>query len=104
MRVPVAIGHAEVVHLEFEREAPIAMLHEALRSAAGVELIADPTKYVTPLEIAGDDRAFVCRLRPDRTVEHGVTFWCLTDNLRKGAATNAIQIAEELLKRDLLKR
>lgn len=104
VRVPVAIGHAEVVHVEFEREAPIAMLHEALKSAAGIEVITDPTKYVTPLDVAGDDRAFVCRLRPDRSVEHGVTFWCLTDNLRKGAATNAIQIAEELLKRDLLKR
>lgn len=100
VRVPVAIGHAEVVHVEFDGPAPIAKLHAALQAAAGIEVITDPTKYVTPLEIAGDDRAFVCRLRPDRTVEHGVTFWCLTDNLRKGAATNAIQIAEELLKRD----
>jgi aspartate-semialdehyde dehydrogenase len=58
---------------------------------------------VTPLDVAGDDRAFVCRLRPDRTVEFGVTFWCLTDNLRKGAATNAIQIAEEVIKRGKLK-
>lgn len=102
VRVPVAIGHAEVVHAEFEREAPIADLVAALQAAEGIEVITDPTKYVTPLEIAGDDRAFVARLRPDRTVEHGVTFWCLTDNLRKGAALNAIQIAEEMLKRDLV--
>ena len=102
VRVPVAIGHAEVVHVEFERATAIADLVAALQAQAGVEGLADPTKYLTPLEIAGDDRAFVCRLRPDRTVEHGVTFWCLTDNLRKGAATNAIQIAEEMLKRDLV--
>ena len=100
VRVPVAIGHAEVIHVEFDGPAPIDRLVAALHAAEGVEVIADPTKYVTPLDIAGDDRAFVCRLRPDRTVEHGVTFWCLTDNLRKGAATNAIQIAEELLNRD----
>ncbi|MEX1022651.1 MAG: aspartate-semialdehyde dehydrogenase [Dehalococcoidia bacterium] len=102
VRVPVAVGHAEVVHVEFDAPYSMPDLHRALQAQAGLELVADPTKYVTPLEIAGDDRAFVCRLRPDRTVEHGVTFWCLTDNLRKGAATNAIQIAEELLKRDLV--
>lgn len=104
VRVPVAVGHAEVVHVEFDGPYNMADLHRALQAQPGLELLIDPTKYVTPLEIAGDDRAFVCRLRPDRTVEYGVTFWCLTDNLRKGAATNAIQIAEELLKRDLLKR
>jgi len=103
VRVPVAVSHAEVVNVEFTSDAPMALLHEALRSQAGVELIADPHKYVTPLDVAGDDRAFVCRLRPDRTVEFGVTFWCLTDNLRKGAATNAIQIAEEVIKRGKLK-
>lgn len=99
VRVPVAITHAEVVHVEFTREAPMAQLHQALKNHPGIVLIEDPKQYVTPLQVEGDDRTYVCRLRPDRTVDHGVTFWCLTDNLRKGAATNAIQIAEELLKR-----
>ena len=102
VRVPVAVGHAEVVHAEFAQHVEIADLVAALQAQASVDVIADPTKYVTPLDIAGTDLAYVCRLRPDRTVEHGVTFWCLTDNLRKGAALNAIQIAEEMLKRDLV--
>src|SRR5690606_3360032 len=95
VRVPVEVGHAEVVHVEFDSPYSMPDLHRALQAQPGLHLVTDPTKYITPLEIVGDDRAFVCRLRPDRTVEHGVTFWCLTDNRRKGAALNAIQIAEE---------
>jgi aspartate-semialdehyde dehydrogenase len=104
VRVPTMVGHAEAVHVEFDSEAPMALLREALQSQEGVKFIADPTQYVTPLEAEGDDLTYVSRLRPDPTVEHGVVFWCVTDNLRKGAATNAIQIAEELVRRNRLKR
>jgi hypothetical protein len=104
VRVPTMVGHAESVHVEFGAEAPMAELREALRVQPGVEFLADPAQYVTPLQAEGDDRTFVSRLRRDPTVEHGVVFWCVTDNLRKGAATNAIQIAEELIRRGKLKR
>ena len=63
---------------------------------------SDPTKYMTPLQAAGDDLVYVSRVRVDPTVEHGIVFWCVTDNLRKGAATNAIQIAEVLINRKLI--
>ena len=104
VRVPVVVSHSEAVHVEFTRDAPMRQLHEALRAQAGLVVSEDPRTYMTPLQAAGDDRVFVSRLRVDPTVEHGVVFWCVTDNLRKGAATNAIQIAEELLKRGLVKR
>ncbi len=104
VRVPTMVGHAEAVHVEFASEAPMALLRETLQSQDGVKFLADPTQYVTPLEAEGDDLTYVSRLRPDPTVEHGVVFWCVTDNLRKGAATNAIQIAEELVRRNRLKR
>ena len=101
VRVPTVIGHAEAVHLEFTSAAALADLREALKAQAGLELMDEPSQsvYPTPLNTAGDDRAFVGRLRVDPSVEHGVAFWCVTDNLRKGAATNAIQIAEELIRR-----
>jgi aspartate-semialdehyde dehydrogenase len=104
VRVPTMVGHAEAVHVEFASEAPMAQLREALQSQEGLELLTDPTQYITPLQAEGDDRTFVSRLRRDPTVEHGVVFWCVADNLRKGAATNAIQIAEELIRRGKLKR
>ena len=101
VRVPVFVGHAEAVHLEFRDAAALADLREALAAQPGLELMDEPSRsvYPTPLNTAGDDRAFVGRLRVDPSVEHGVAFWCVTDNLRKGAATNAIQIAEELIRR-----
>jgi aspartate-semialdehyde dehydrogenase len=101
VRVPTIIGHAEAVPLEFQSAAGLADLREALAAQAGLELMDEPAQsvYPTPLNTAGDDRAFVGRLRIDPSVEHGVAFWCVTDNLRKGAATNAIQIAEELIRR-----
>ena len=103
VRVPVALSHAEAVHVEFEGPAPIEALKAALRVMPGVVLIEDPTQVITPLQAANRDEAFVARLRIDPTVDHGVVFWCVTDNLRKGAATNAIQIAEELLRRNLVR-
>jgi aspartate-semialdehyde dehydrogenase len=104
VRVPTMVGHAESVHAEFEREAPLGALRDALRAQPGLELMDDPASsvYPTPLNTADDDRAFVGRLRIDPSVDHGVVFWCVSDNLRKGAATNAIQIAEEMLRRGLL--
>ncbi|MGE0134019.1 MAG: aspartate-semialdehyde dehydrogenase [Dehalococcoidia bacterium] len=101
VRVPTIIGHAEAVQLEFQSAAALDDLREALRQQPGMVLMDEPSKsvYPTPLNTAGDDRAFVGRLRIDPSVEHGVAFWCVTDNLRKGAATNAIQIAEELIRR-----
>ena len=101
VRVPTIIGHAEAVHLEFQSAASLAGLREAIMRQPGLELMDEPARsvYPTPLNTAGDDRAFVGRLRLDPSVEHGVAFWCVTDNLRKGAATNAIQIAEELIRR-----
>jgi len=102
VRVPVVVSHSEAVHVEFTSDAPIARVIEALRSQAGVVVAEDPKTYMTPLQAAGDDLVYVSRIRRDPTVEHGLVFWCVTDNLRKGAATNAIQIAEEMLRRNLV--
>jgi aspartate-semialdehyde dehydrogenase len=104
VRVPTFVGHAESVHVEFDGPISLADAREALRSQPGLELMDDPANsvYPTPLNTAGDDRAFVGRLRVDQSVEHGLVFWVVSDNLRKGAATNAIQIAEELIRRGKL--
>ena len=104
VRVPTFVGHAEAVHVEFDSAASLGDLREALKAQEGVELMDEPAKsvYPTPLNTAGDDRTFVGRLRVDPSTDHGVAFWCVTDNLRKGAATNAIQIAEELIRRGKL--
>ena len=101
VRVPTFVGHAEAVHVEFEGPIALADAREALRGQDGLELMDDPVNsvYPTPLNTAGDDRAFVGRLRIDQSVEHGLVLWVVSDNLRKGAATNAIQIAEELIRR-----
>ena len=104
VRVPTFVGHAEAVHVEFTSDAPLAQLREALEAQPGVELMDDPASavYATPLQAEGSDATFVSRLRIDPSVEHGAVFWCVTDNLRKGAATNAIQIAEDLIRRGKL--
>ena len=104
VRVPTVIGHAEAVHVEFTSAAALNDIREALSKQPGVVVMDEPSKsiYPTPLNTEGDDRAFVGRLRIDPSVEHGLAFWVATDNLRKGAATNAIQIAEELIKRGRL--
>ncbi|MFA7248695.1 MAG: Asd/ArgC dimerization domain-containing protein, partial [Dehalococcoidia bacterium] len=82
--------------------APIPRIIDALRAQAGVVVSEDPKTYVTPLQAAGNDLVYVSRVRVDPTVEHGIVFWCVSDNLRKGAATNAIQIAEEMISRGLV--
>jgi aspartate-semialdehyde dehydrogenase len=103
VRVPVFIGHAEAVNVEFERPITEEQARAALKSAAGITVIdhrADEG-YVTPQESAGEDAVYVSRIRKDPTVAHGLNLWVVSDNLRKGAALNAVQIAE-VLARDYL--
>ncbi len=104
VRVPVFIGHSEAVNIEFENEITADQAQEILRNAPGV-LVVDKREnggYATPYEAAGDDATYVSRIREDPTVEHGLALWCVSDNLRKGAALNAIQIAESLINRKLI--
>jgi aspartate-semialdehyde dehydrogenase len=106
VRVPVFIGHSEAVTIEFERPITAERARALLREAPGV-LVVDKREdggYVTPIECAGEDATFVSRVRKDPTVEHGLSLWIVADNLRKGAALNAVQIAESLINRKLLKR
>jgi aspartate-semialdehyde dehydrogenase len=104
VRVPVFIGHAEAVQVEFELPVTAGEVRAALRDAPGVTVIdvREDGGYATPAEIAGEDNVFVSRIRKDPTVEHGIAFWCVSDNLRKGAALNAVQIAESLIAQKLI--
>lgn len=104
VRVPVFIGHAEAVHVEFERPVTAGEARAALRDAPGVSVIdvREDGGYATPAETAGEDDVFVSRIRKDPTVENGLAFWCVSDNLRKGAALNAVQIAETLIAQKLI--
>jgi len=104
VRVPVFIGHAEAVNVEFEEPMTVAEAHDILRKAPGCIVVDkhEPGGYVTPYECAGEDATYISRVREDATVENGLTFWCVSDNLRKGAALNAIQIAECLINRKLI--
>jgi len=106
VRVPVFIGHSEAVTMEFEKPITAQAARAMLREAPGV-LVVDKHEdggYVTPVEAAGEDAVYVSRIRKDPTVEHGLVMWVVSDNLRKGAATNAVQIAECLMNRNLLKK
>ncbi|HSM95417.1 MAG TPA: aspartate-semialdehyde dehydrogenase [Rhizomicrobium sp.] len=106
VRVPVFIGHSEAVNIEFETPITAAKAREILRAAPGV-LVVDKHEdggYVTPLECAGEDATYVSRIRKDPTVDNGLALWIVSDNLRKGAALNAVQIAESLINRKLLKK
>jgi aspartate-semialdehyde dehydrogenase len=96
VRVPVFVGHSEAVHLEFERPIEADEAREILREAPGVVVIDkhDRTGYITPKESQGEFAVFVSRIRKDPTVKHGLAIWVVSDNLRKGAALNAVQIAE----------
>jgi aspartate-semialdehyde dehydrogenase len=104
VRVPVFIGHSEAVNVEFENPISAEEATQILRSAPGVMVIdkREPGGYMTPHEAAGEDATYISRIREDITVENGLAFWCVSDNLRKGAALNAIQIAEALVNRGLL--
>ena len=105
VRVPVFVGHSEAVNIEFEEEISAAEAQDILRESPGVMLIdkREDGGYVTPVECVGDYATFVSRIREDSTVENGLTLWCVSDNLRKGAALNAVQIAELLGRRHLKK-
>jgi aspartate-semialdehyde dehydrogenase len=105
VRVPVFIGHSEAVNVEFERPITADEAREVLRQAPGVVVIdkREDGGYMTPHEASGEDPTYISRIREDYTVENGLAFWCVADNLRKGAALNAIQIAEALVNRGLLK-
>jgi len=104
VRVPVFIGHSEAVNVEFENPITVEEAHEILRKAPGCIVVDkhEPGGYVTPYECAGEDATYISRVREDATVENGLAFWCVSDNLRKGAALNAVQIAECLINRKLI--
>jgi len=105
VRVPVFIGHAEAINMEFEREVSTKAARAVLKAAEGVSLIDHRTDegYVTPVEAAGEDMVYVSRVREDPTIDNGLNIWVVSDNLRKGAALNTVQIAE-LLDRQYLKK
>jgi aspartate-semialdehyde dehydrogenase len=104
VRVPVFIGHSEAVNIEFANPISAEEARELLRNAPGCLVIdkREPGGYVTPYEATGEDATYISRIREDPTVEHGLSLWCVSDNLRKGAALNAVQIAECLINRKLI--
>jgi aspartate-semialdehyde dehydrogenase len=106
VRVPVFVGHSEAVNIEFESPLEEDEAREILRDSPGVAVIdkREPGGYITPVECAGEFPVYVSRIRKDPTVEHGLALWCVSDNLRKGAALNAVQIAQLLHERGLLER
>jgi len=105
VRVPVFVGHSEAVNVEFERPISAEEAREMLRKAPGVLVVdkREPGGYVTPIECVGDYATYVSRIRDDQTVDKGLSFWVVSDNLRKGAALNTVQIAEVIINRNLLK-
>ena len=104
VRVPVFTGHSEAVHVEFSQPMPPAEARRILASAPGVTLLDDPAAGVYPhaLPAAGTDAVYVGRIREDASLSGGLAMWIVSDNLRKGAALNAVQIAEELVNRGCL--
>jgi aspartate-semialdehyde dehydrogenase len=106
VRVPVFVGHSEAVHIEFENPISADEAREILREAPGVMVIdkQEDGGYITPVECVGEFATYVSRIREDSTVENGLALWVVSDNLRKGAALNAVQIAELMLNRGLLRR
>ena len=105
VRVPVFVGHSESINIEFENELSASDAQKILRDAPGIMLVdkREDEGYVTPVECVGDGATFISRVREDPTVENGLNIWCVSDNLRKGAALNAVQIAELLGRKHLKK-
>ncbi|MFL6860760.1 MAG: aspartate-semialdehyde dehydrogenase, partial [Sphingomicrobium sp.] len=105
VRVPVFVGHSEAVNVEFENELSATDAQRILREAPGVMLVdkREPGGYVTPVEAVGEYATYVSRVREDPTVDNGLSLWVVSDNLRKGAALNAVQIAELLGRKHLRK-
>lgn len=104
VRVPVVVSHSEAIHIEFANPISPGEVREILAAFPGVKILDDPTANVYPMPVnaAGKDEVFVGRIRQDVSHPNGIAMWVVSDNLRKGAATNAIQIAEEVLNRNLL--
>lgn len=104
VRVPVFVGHSESVNVELEDPLSVEDAQELFRNADGVQLIdnIEEDQFMTPVECVGEWASYVSRVRKDPTVENGIIFWNVSDNLRKGAALNAVQIGEELIKRGVL--
>ena len=101
VRVPVFVGHAESINIEFEKPMEESEAREILRHSEGI-LVVDKKEdggYISPIECVGDYNTFVSRIRQDSTIENGLNIWCVSDNLRKGAALNAVQIAELYIKK-----
>ncbi|MGG7646162.1 aspartate-semialdehyde dehydrogenase [Rhodovulum sp. YNF3179] len=105
VRVPVFVGHAEAINLEFEDHLDEEEAREILRQAPGIMVVdkREDGGYITPVECVGDFATFISRIRQDSTIDNGLNLWCVSDNLRKGAALNAVQIAETLANRVLKK-
>jgi aspartate-semialdehyde dehydrogenase len=106
VRVPVFVGHSEAVNIEFEKPISVKEARDILREAPGL-LVVDKREdggYITPVECVGDFATYVSRIREDPTVENGLNLWVVSDNLRKGAALNTVQIAETLINRGLIKQ
>tara|TARA_R110000787_G_scaffold20580_2_gene61051 strand:+ start:1667 stop:2692 length:1026 start_codon:yes stop_codon:yes gene_type:complete len=105
VRVPVFVGHSEAINIEFENEISAKEAQDILREAPGIMLVdkREDGGYITPVECVGDFATFISRVREDSTVDNGINLWCVSDNLRKGAALNAVQIAELLGRRHLKK-
>ncbi len=105
VRVPVFLSHSESINLEFEREMTVERAHEILREAPGIMVVdkREDGGYITPIDAAGEFATYISRVRKDETVKHGLNLWCVSDNLLKGAALNAIQIAEVLCREHLKK-
>ena len=103
VRVPVFVGHAEAVNIAFERPLTAEAAREVLRQAPGIMVVDERADggYTTPVDCVGDAATYVSRIRADPTVENGLNLWVVSDNLRKGAALNAVQIAEVLINRHL---
>jgi aspartate-semialdehyde dehydrogenase len=106
VRVPVFVGHSEAVNVEFEEPISADEARKLLREAPGVLVVdkREPGGYVTPIECVGDYATFVSRIREDQTIDNGLSFWVVSDNLRKGAALNTVQIAETIINRNLLEK
>jgi aspartate-semialdehyde dehydrogenase len=104
VRVPVFVSHSEAVNIEFEKPISADEARAILRTAPGCLVIDkhEPGGYVTPYEATGEDATYISRIREDVTVENGLEMWVVSDNLRKGAALNTIQIAEVLVNRKLI--
>jgi len=106
VRVPVFVGHSEAVNIEFAEPITAADARRILREAPGVLVVdkREPGGYVTPVECVGDYATYVSRIREDQTLDNALSLWIVSDNLRKGAALNTVQIAETIINRNLLKK